>query len=67
MQGLFVFQGTKGKQMDIGSKNLPGEIIKWSAIIGGVILFHEVIFYGLITSLEGLFLFLEYVEIALEW
>ena len=53
--------------MDIGSKELPGVIIKWSVIVGGVILFHEVIFYGLFSSLEGLFLFLEYVEIALEW
>ncbi len=67
MQELFVFQGTKGKKMDIGSKELPGEIIKWVAIIGGIILFHEVIFFGLFMSLDGLDLLVEYLEILIEY
>lgn len=48
--------------MDIGSKEFPNKIIKWSAIVGGILLFHEIIFYGLFSSLEGLFLFVEYLE-----
>ncbi len=53
--------------MDIGSKELPGKIIKWTAIIGGIILFHEIIFFGLFSSLEGVFLLVEYMEILEEW
>ena len=53
--------------MDIGSKEFPGKIIKWSAIIGGIILFHEIIMYGLDTSFDGFDLWMEYMDIFVEW
>ncbi len=52
--------------MDIGSKELPGKIIKWAAIIGGILLFHEIIFDGLFASLEGLDIFVMQLEILAE-
>ncbi len=53
--------------MDIGSKEFPGKIIKWSAIIGGIILFHETIMYGLDTSVDGFDLWIEYVDYFWIW
>ena len=53
--------------MDIGSKEFPGKIIKWSAIIGGIILFHEIIMGSVDTSIEGVDLSMDYLDQFWTW
>lgn len=52
--------------MNIGSKEFPGKIIKWTVIIGVIIVstitFHESIVDALETSIEGVDLSLDYID-----